>query len=188
MKVTPLELPEVLLLQPTVHKDPRGCFFESWAADRYVELGISGPFVQDNVSVSAKNVVRGLHYQWPGNAQGKLVSVAHGRVWDVAVDVRRGSPRFGRWVAAELDDVNRHQLWIPPGFAHGFVAMTDDVVFTYKCTARYSPKDEVTIRWDDPTIAVAWPVREPLRSPRDAAAPQLSELSPERFPIFVEAA
>jgi dTDP-4-dehydrorhamnose 3,5-epimerase len=184
MKVTPLAIPEVLLVEPRVFGDDRGFFLESFHLARYSAAGISGPFVQDSQSFSRKGVLRGLHFQWPQNAQGKLVSVDHGAVWDVAVDVRRGSPTYGQWVGAELTESNHHQLWVPPGFAHGFVVMSETALFVYKCTALYSPADEVSIRWDDPTLAVQWPVRTPVLSGKDAVAPLLAELPPERLPQY----
>ncbi len=184
MKVTALAVPEVLLIEPRVLGDDRGFFFESFHVARYAEAGIAGPFVQDNQSFSQQGVLRGLHLQWPHHAQGKLVSVVQGAVWDVAVDVRRGSPTYGQWVGAELTDRNHHQLWVPPGFAHGFVVLSETARFSYKCTAPYSSADEVSIRWDDPTLAVQWPVRTPTLSGKDAVAPLLAELPPERLPQY----
>lgn len=184
MIVTELAIPGVKLLQPRVFGDPRGYFFETFHADRYAQAGVEGTFVQDNVSSSSRNVLRGLHLQWPGAVQGKLVSALSGRIWDVAVDVRRGSPTFGRWVAAELSDENHGQLWVPPGFAHGFVVLSDRALVSYKCTAPYSPRDEVSIRWDDPSLAVGWPVTGPLLSERDAAAPLLAELPSTSVPTY----
>ena len=174
MRVTATELPEVLLLEPRVFADERGAFFESYRAERYAELGVGGPFVQDNVSVSRRGVLRGLHLQNP-RPQGKLVSVLRGAVLDVAVDVRVGSPTFGRVVARELSDANRHQMWIPPGFAHGFVVTSEDAIFAYKCTDVYDAASELSVRWDDPALAIAWPVRDVIVSPKDADAPTLAE-------------
>ncbi len=184
MKITALAVPDVLLIEPRVFGDDRGFFFESFHAARYAEAGITGPFVQDNQSFSQQGVLRGLHLQWPHHAQGKLVSVVQGAVWDVAVDVRRGSPTFGQWVGAELTDGNHHQLWVPTGFAHGFVVLSETARFSYKVTAPYSPADEVSIRWDDPTLAVQWPVRTPTLSGKDAVAPLLAELPLDRLPLF----
>lgn len=184
MKVTPLALPEVLLVEPTVFSDDRGSFFESFHAARYLDAGIAGPFVQDNQSYSRKGVLRGLHYQWPNCVQGKLVSVAEGAVWDVAVDVRRGSPTFLRWVGVHLSASNHHQLWIPSGFAHGFVVTSETACFTYKCTAEYSKADEVAIRWDDPMLAIEWPTRNPILSEKDAGAPTLQNLAANRLPLY----
>lgn len=184
MKVTALAIPDVKLIEPKVWGDARGFFFESYRDDRYSEAGIAGPFVQDNQSFSQRGVLRGLHFQWPNNVQGKLVSVVQGAVWDVAVDIRRGSPTFGQWVGAELSAENHHQLWVPPGFAHGFVVLSETALFTYKCTALYSPADEVSIRWDDPTLAIQWPsaIAEPSLSAKDAAAPLLADLPAEKLP------
>ena len=182
MIVESLELPEVRRLVPRVFRDARGHFLETWRESAYRAIGI-GPFVQDNVSVSARDVLRGLHFQQP-HGQGKLVSVLRGRVFDVAVDVRRGSPTFGRWVGAELSDENGHQLWIPAGFAHGFVTRTDDVVFSYKCTDYYTPQAERSVRWDDPDIGIAWDCAAPSLAPKDAAAPRLAELPPEHLPPY----
>ena len=174
MKVTPLEIPDVLLLEPKVFGDDRGFFMEMFHAARYAAVGIPGPFVQDNYSRSAKGTLRGLHFQEP-QAQGKLVQVLAGAVYDVAVDVRRGSPTFGKWVAAELSSENRRQLWIPAGFAHGFCVVSDSADFHYKCTALYSPETERSIVWNDPDLAIPWPVAAPLLSPKDAGAPRLQD-------------
>lgn len=174
MKVTPLEIPDVLLLEPKVFGDERGFFMEMFHAARYAAVGISGPFVQDNYSRSAKGTLRGLHFQEP-RAQGKLVQVLAGAVYDVAVDVRRGSPTFGKWVGVELSADNRRQLWIPPGFAHGFCVVSDSADFHYKCTSLYAPETERSVAWNDPDLAIAWPVSEPLLSPKDAQAPRLRD-------------
>lgn len=163
------------VLEPRVFADARGRFVETWNAERYAGLGIPGPFVQDNVSVSKRGVLRGLHFQNP-NAQGKLVSVLHGAVWDVAVDLRVDSPTFGEWVGVELSAENGRQMWIPEGFAHGFQALEDATVFGYKCTAAYSPADEHSLRWDDPALGIAWPLAEPRVSAKDGAAPGLMQL------------
>jgi dTDP-4-dehydrorhamnose 3,5-epimerase len=182
--VTPLAIPEVKLIAPRVFGDARGFFLETYHADRYREADIPGPFVQDNLSFSQRGVLRGLHLQWPGHVQGKLVSVVQGAVWDVAVDVRRGSPTLGQWVGSELTAENHHQMWVPPGFAHGFVVLSETALFSYKCTAPYSPVDEIGIRWDDPTLAVAWPVRDPIVSAKDAAAPFFADLPTDRLPTI----
>ncbi|MFT6582686.1 MAG: dTDP-4-dehydrorhamnose 3,5-epimerase [Alphaproteobacteria bacterium] len=174
MQINPTSLPEVLLLEPRIFGDSRGFFFESWRNDRYAAAGMPGDFVQDNVSSSEKGTLRGLHFQEP-NGQGKLVMALSGAVFDVAVDIRRGSPRFGDWFGVELSSENHRQLWIPPGFAHGFQALSDDAVFHYKCTAHYSPADEHTIRWDDAAIGVEWPISTPLLSEKDLVAPLLSD-------------
>jgi len=158
MKVTPTALPEVLVLEPSVFGDERGFFMESYNRRVFNEaVGFDVDFVQDNHSRSARGVLRGLHLQLPPQAQGKLVRVATGAVFDVAVDVRRNSPRFGRWIGLELSDANKRQLWIPPGFAHGFLVLSDQADFLYKTTSYYSPRHERCIRWDDPIIGITWP-------------------------------
>jgi len=182
MKVTPSKLPDVLLIEPRVFRDDRGCFLETFRAARYRDAGIEGPFVQDSLSFSRGGVLRGLHLQWP-NAQGKLVWVVQGEVFDVAVDVRRGSPTFGRWVGHTLSAGNARQVWIPPGFAHGFLVTSKaGASFAYKCTEAYAPGCELAVRWDDPDLAIAWPDAAPVLSPKDAAAPLLKEIDPERLP------
>jgi dTDP-4-dehydrorhamnose 3,5-epimerase len=174
MKVSETALPGVLLIEPRVFSDERGFFLETFAPARYQAHGLPAQFAQDNLSRSVRGTLRGLHFQEP-NAQGKLVQVTRGTVFDVAVDVRRGSPTFGRWIGMELlGDVPR-QLWIPPGFAHGFCVTSDSADFSYKCTTPYAPESERCIRWDDPTLAIAWPVAQPLLSRQDAAAPTLAE-------------
>ena len=177
MNATPTALPEVLVLEPRIFRDERGAFFEIWKEASYRELGIALPFVQYNVSHSVRGTLRGLHFQEP-TAQGKLVQVLAGAVWDVAVDVRRGSPRFGRHVGLELDGEQARQLWIPPGFAHGFYVLSERATFLYKCTAAYAPAHERSIRWDDPGLGIPWPIpagSRPLLSPKDAAAPTLAD-------------
>ena len=180
MRVTPTVLPEVLRLEPSRFGDDRGYFFESYHFARYRAAGVDAPFVQDNVSRSRRGVLRGLHLQSP-SAQGKLVSVLDGEVFDVAVDVRPGSPRFGRWVGEVLTSSNGHQLWIPPGFAHGFLVLSDDALFTYKCTAYYDPAAELCIRWDDPAIGVEWPTREVTLSAKDREGVLLDTIDPSRL-------
>ena len=172
MKVTPTELPEVLLVEPKVFGDARGFFYEGYQAERYAASGIAGPFVQDNLSRSARGTLRGLHFQEP-KGQGKLVQVLRGRVFDVAVDVRKGSPRFGRWVGVELAEEPLRQLWIPPGFAHGFCVLSESADFFYRCTELYAPAAERAIAWNDPRIGIRWPIEQPLLSAKDAAAPLL---------------
>lgn len=174
MKVQPTELPGVLLLEPRVFGDSRGFFVETFHAQRYTDAGIPGPFVQDNLSRSVRGTLRGLHFQEP-NGQGKLVQVLAGAVWDVVVDVRKGSPTFGRWMAAELSSGNKWQLWIPPGFAHGFCVLSDSADFFYKCTSLYAPESERSVAWDDPDLAIPWPVKEPLLSVKDQRAPRLKD-------------
>lgn len=177
MIITPTALRDVLLVQPIVRSDSRGFFVETWHEARYTAAGISGPFVQDNHSRSVRHTLRGLHYQ-VGRPQGKLVRVATGSIFDVAVDVRRSSQTYGQWVSAELSEENQHQLWIPPGFAHGFYVLSGQADVTYKCTAVYAPELDRAVRWDDPVIGIAWPLSDgtlPLLSPKDAAAPSLAE-------------
>jgi dTDP-4-dehydrorhamnose 3,5-epimerase len=173
----------VRLLKPRIFRDARGVFRETWRQDAYAAAGVGPAFVQDNASTSAAGVVRGLHFQHP-QGQGKLVSVLRGMVWDVAVDVRRGSPTFGRWTGHELSDDNGHQLWIPAGFAHGFAALTDGAVVAYRCTRYYDPEAEGTVRWDDPAIGISWPVADARLSERDAAAPLLAEMDAGRLPPY----
>jgi dTDP-4-dehydrorhamnose 3,5-epimerase len=176
VKLTPTELPGVVIVEPRVVGDARGFFLETFHAERYAAAGITGPFVQDNLSHSAKGTVRGLHFQEP-RAQGKLVHVLRGAVFDVAVDVRRGSPHFGLWVGVNLNEQNHRQLWIPPGFAHGFCVTSDSADFFYKCTDFYAPECERALRWDDPALGIQWPTQAPLLSAKDLAAPALSEIS-----------
>ena len=177
MKCTATPLAGVMLIEPTVHRDPRGYFLETWQRDRYREAGIPDAFVQDNESGSVRHTLRGLHYQIT-SPQGKLVRVIAGEVFDVAVDIRRNSATFGRWFAAVLSQDNRHQLWIPPGLAHGFLVTSDHAVFAYKCTDFHSATAERAIAWNDPDLAIDWPLpagMEPVVSARDAAAPRLCE-------------
>jgi dTDP-4-dehydrorhamnose 3,5-epimerase len=181
MHVTATEVPDVLVIDPKLSGDQRGFFLETYQSTRYAEQGISRPFIQDNLSRSAYGVLRGLHLQNP-MPQGKLVSVMRGRVLDVAVDVRVGSPHFGRHVAVELSEENRRQLWVPRGFAHGFVVLSETADFFYKCDELYSPKDEIVVRWDDPGIEIRWGVENPSLSARDAAAPLLSEI--KNLPVY----
>jgi dTDP-4-dehydrorhamnose 3,5-epimerase len=175
MNVIPTAISEVLIIEPKVFGDQRGFFLETFKADRYAAQGVSGPFVQDNLSRSAHGVLRGLHLQNP-RMQGKLVSVLRGHVRDVAVDVRLGSPTFGRHVAVDLSEENRRQLWVPRGFAHGFVVLSESVDFFYKCDELYSPTDEVVVRWNDPALGIWWGIDSPTVSGRDAAAPLLADV------------
>jgi len=181
MKLARLRLPEVALIEPAVHGDARGWFFESWNRTRYAELGLDFEVAQANLSRSEYGVLRGLHYQWP-NPQGKLVSVLEGEVWDVAVDIRRGSASFGQWVAAHLSAENRRQMWVPEGFAHGFVVLSPHATFSYLCTRPYDREGDAAVHWDDPELAIDWPINAPTLSEKDARAPRLSEVSPERLP------
>ncbi len=181
MKVDTTPLPGVLLITPRVFEDSRGFFLETFHAEKYAPHGIHGPFVQDNWSRSVKHTLRGLHFQHP-NAQGKLVSVTRGAVWDVAVDIRRGSPTFGQWYGAELTEGNRAQLWLPAGFAHGFSVLSDVADFVYKCTALYAPDCEQSVLWNDPELRIEWPSQTPLLSKKDAEALPLAQQT--RLPTF----
>jgi dTDP-4-dehydrorhamnose 3,5-epimerase len=181
MKIRQTELPGCVVIEPRVFGDDRGFFFEQWNAARYREAGLDLQFVQSNLSSSARGVLRGLHYQWP-NPQGKLVSVLEGEVYDVAVDIRRGSPHFGRWTAAVLSADNKRQFWIPEGFAHGFVVLSERALFHYLCTAPYDAACDASLRWNDAELAIDWPLAEPLLSDKDARAPFLAEIAPERLP------
>jgi dTDP-4-dehydrorhamnose 3,5-epimerase len=178
MKVRPTELPEVLLIEPRVLRDDRGFFLESYHRQKLAAGGLDATFVQDNHSRSAPRVLRGLHAQRL-RPQGKLVRAVEGAIWDVAVDIRPASPTYRRWVGYELSADNFLQLWVPPGFAHGFCVLGDaSAQVQYKCTDFYDPEDEIGIRWDDPELAIDWPIADPLLSPKDAAAPTLAELEP----------
>ena len=183
MKISSMSLPEVLLIEPNRFGDARGYFLETYHQERYAEAGIDGDFVQDNLSRSARGILRGLHFQHP-NDQGKLVYVLAGEVFDVAVDVRVGSPNFGKWTSALLSSEDHRQLWIPPGFAHGFCVTSDTALFAYKCTALYTVADEVGMAWNDPAIGIAWPVAEPQLSAKDKVQPRLADIDPARLPRF----
>jgi len=168
-------LPEVIVVEPDVHRDDRGFFLETWREERYREAGIAGPFVQDNHSRSARGTLRGLHAQ-VRRPQGKLVRAVRGEIFDVAVDIRPDSSTFGRWAGATLTEENFHQLWVPPGFAHGFCVLSESAEVEYKCTDVYVREDEIAIAWNDPEIGILWPERlgKPLLSPRDRAAVPLA--------------
>ena len=183
MKIIKTPLPGCLVIEPAVHGDARGFFYESFHAEKFAQAGLDLKFVQTNVSRSAQGVLRGLHYQWP-HPQGKLVSVLEGEVYDVAVDIRRGSPTFGRHAAAILSAANKRHFWIPEGFAHGFVVLSEEAVFTYLCTAPYDRDSDNSLRWDDPQLAIDWPLAEVALSPKDAAAPLLAEMPAERLPLY----
>ncbi len=178
MKATPLAIPDVLLIEPKVFGDDRGFFYESFNQRAFAEAtGLDLCFVQDNHSKSARNVLRGLHYQLPPREQGKLVRVVAGEVFDVAVDIRKESPTFGRWVGEILSAENKRQFWIPPGFAHGFLTLSESAEFLYKTSDYYVPESERGIAWNDPLLAIVWPlVERPILSARDAAAPELREI------------
>jgi dTDP-4-dehydrorhamnose 3,5-epimerase len=177
MKIVPTVLPEVFRIEPLVHGDERGFFLETWRQDVFLEAGIGLPFVQENISRSRQRTLRGLHFQ-VRHTQGKLVRAVAGEIFDVAVDVRRSSPTYGRWVGAVLSAENKVSLWIPPGFAHGFLVLSEQADFHYKCTDYYDPQAERSVRWNDPRIGIDWPggpALEPLLSSRDAAAPALAD-------------
>ena len=180
MRVVPAAIPEILILEPDVHSDGRGFFLETYHADRYREHGIAGPFVQDNHSRSLAGTLRGLHLQLR-RPQGKLIRVIEGEILDVAVDVRRGSPTFGRWVSVTLTAENFKQVYIPPGFAHGFCVVSPVAQVEYKCTDVYDPSSELGVAWNDPALAITWPVTQPLLSPRDSNHPTLAEVT-DRLP------
>ncbi len=170
-------------MEPDVFSDERGFFLETWNRARYESVGIPGTFVQDNVSFSKKGILRGLHFQYP-ESQGKLVQVLTGKVVDVAVDVRLESPTFGQWISEELSDANHKQMYIPPGFAHGYCVTSQTAVFSYKCTDFYNPATEQGIIWNDPELKIDWPVAEPILSPRDAGYSRLKDIPPDKLPHF----
>lgn len=184
MKVIATKLPGCVVIEPRVFGDERGFFYESFNRDRLAEHGLEPNFVQGNVSSSTQGVLRGLHYQWP-NPQGKYVSVVEGEVWDVAVDIRRGSPTFGEWTAVVLSADNKRHFWVPEGFAHGFAVLSERAVFSYLCTATYDAQADAAVRWDDPALAIDWPVQTPSLSDKDARAPLLADIAPERLPLYV---
>ena len=175
MELIPTAIPEIKIFKPDVFDDDRGYFFESFHIDKFAAYGITDPFVQDNESKSQKNVLRGLHYQLEPSAQGKLVRVIRGAVLDVAVDIRQNSPTFGKWVTMKLTAENKWICWIPKGFAHGFVTLEDDTIFTYKCTGLYNKASEASIRWNDPELGIEWGVTQPLLSDKDKVAPLLKD-------------
>ena len=183
MKVHRTILSEVILLRPTRHEDHRGWFMESWQSSRYASLGLPTTFAQDNVVRSTRDVLRGLHIQVP-QVQGKLVQPLHGDILDVALDVRVGSPTFGRSVAVELRAERGDQLWIPAGFAHGYCVLSDASLVSYKCSTLYAPGQEMTIRWDDPELHIDWPALQPKLSDKDAAGRFLSEISIDELPRY----
>ena len=180
MRVKETSLPGVLLVETTVLADERGSFRETWREDPYAVLGVAR-FVQDNAALSRRRVLRGLHYQHP-EGQGKLVAVLAGEVFDVAVDIRSGSPTFGHWTAHTLSTENGHQLWIPPGFAHGYLTLSDTAVFVYKCTEYYRPEFDRALAWDDPALGIEWPLERPILSRKDGLAPKLRDVPPELLP------
>ena len=184
MKAIETEIPGVLILEPRVFGDERGFFMETYRRQDYAGLGIAEDLVQDNLSSSRHGVLRGLHVQHP-HSQGKLVQVFRGEVFDVAVDVRRGSPTFGRWVGVLLSGESKRQLWVPPGFAHGFCVTGEEALFAYKCSDYYHPETELSIRWDDPDLGIAWPLEgAPELSAKDAGAPRLGDIPSGRLPPY----
>lgn len=180
MDVLEGDLPEVRIIEPDVYTDDRGAFLETWNARDYGKLGVDVAFVQDNLSRSRRHVLRGLHFQNP-RPQGKLISVMKGEVYDVVVDVRSGSDTFGEWQGTVLSADNARQLYIPEGFAHGFVVTSKEALFHYKCTDFYHPEAEGVIRWDDPRLGIEWPIEDPILSDRDRTAPRIDEMPEERF-------
>jgi dTDP-4-dehydrorhamnose 3,5-epimerase len=176
MKITETELPGVLIIEPQVFRDERGFFLESFHAERYREAGIDMAFVQDNHSRSRKGVLRGLHFQ-RRHPQGKLVRASRGSIFDVAADIDPASPTFGQYVGVTLSDENHRQMWIPPGFAHGFCVLSDEADFEYKCTDLYYPNDEGGVLWSDPDLNIQWPLSDPLLSAKDLALPSLADLA-----------
>lgn len=178
------ELSGVTLCIPDVFRDARGFFVESYHAAKYADGGVRAVFVQDNRSRSSKGVLRGLHFQLH-KPQAKLVSCTRGEIWDVAVDTRRGSPTFGKWVAAVLSEENHHQFFIPGGFAHGFCVLSDMAEIQYKCSEFYDPRDDRGIRWDDPSLAITWPVTDPVLSAKDVGQPLLKDLGDWQLPIYL---
>lgn len=182
MRIVPTSIPGLVVIEPDVYRDSRGFFLETYHQARYAEAGIPGPFVQDNHSYSARGTLRGLHLQ-VRRPQGKLVRAVDGEMFDVAVDVRRGSPTFGRFAHVVLSGENLRQLYVPPGFAHGFCVVSERVHVEYKCTEVYDPADEVTVAWDDPALSIPWPVPDPVLSAKDRGAKRLSELT-DRLPVY----
>lgn len=183
MEVVAAKIPGLLVIDPVVHGDARGFFLETYSRDRYAAAGVDVEFVQDNISSSRHRTLRGLHLQHP-RGQGKLCSVIEGEVFDVAVDVRVGSPTFGQWVGVTLSSDNKRQLYIPPGFAHGFCVTSDRALFSYKCTDYYSGENELGIAWDDDDVEIEWPVDAPLLSDKDRANPKLRDIPRDRLPRY----
>jgi dTDP-4-dehydrorhamnose 3,5-epimerase len=183
VKVDRTAIPGVVLITPVVHTDMRGSFREGWQRERYAKAGLPTEWVQDNISTSRRGVLRGLHYQHP-TPQGKLVTVLRGEIMDVAVDVRAGSPDFGKFVAANLSFENARQLWIPEGFAHGFVVLSDEALVHYKVSQPYDPGGDRTIAWDDPDIGIPWPLASPIISAKDAEGRRLADFAPAELPTY----
>ena len=185
MKILPSSLPEIFIIEPAVFQDERGFFMETYQQKRYTEAGIEAIFVQDNRSRSVGGTLRGLHYQVK-HAQAKLIQVIEGTIFDVALDVRRGSPYFGQWTSVHLSDENKRQLFLPEGFAHGFCVLSESAQVVYKCTDFYVAEDEGGVLWSDPTLAIAWPLSEPLLSEKDRQLACLADIPPERLPVYEE--
>jgi dTDP-4-dehydrorhamnose 3,5-epimerase len=183
VKITPTDLPDVLLVEPDVHRDPRGFFLETWHAAKFAEAGLDIRFVQDNHSRSQRGTLRGLHVQL-AKPQGKLVRASVGEIFDVAIDIRHGSPTFGRYVGVRLSADNFRQLWIPGGFAHGFCVLSEIAEMQYKCTDVYDPTSELTIAWDDPTIGIEWPLEDPLLSDKDRVGRSLADCTAQDLPAY----
>jgi dTDP-4-dehydrorhamnose 3,5-epimerase len=176
-------LPEVILLEPHIHRDSRGFFLESWQRRTFARLGLDKEFVQDNLVHSRRGVLRGLHYQYP-RQQGKLVQTLVGEIFDVAVDIRPDSPTFGQWYGGSLSAENRRQLYIPAGYAHGYCVLGEEALVLYKCTEYYAPEDEGGILWNDPDLAIDWPLDQPVISPKDEELPRLADIPRQRLPRF----
>lgn len=183
MNVVRTEIPGVLIFEPKVFGDERGFFMETWRAERYKEAGLPSHFVQDNLSFSQRGVLRGLHFQNP-DQQGKLVYVLQGEVYDVAVDIRVGSPTFGEWTAVTLSSENKRQFYVPEGFAHGFLVTSDSALFAYKCTAKYNARAEASVLWNDPEIGIKWPIKDPALSEKDRFALPLGEMPVGQLPRY----
>ena len=181
MKINTIELEGVFIIEPDVFTDARGFFMETYHQKRYREMGIDVTFVQDNLSFSRQGTLRGLHFQYP-RAQAKLVQVIQGKVLDVIVDIRRGSPTFGRWAGIRLSDQNKKQLFVPENFAHGYCVLSDTAIFTYKCSEFYSPEFEKGICWSDPDIGIEWPIKDPVLSDKDSRYPVLKHIPDDALP------
>ena len=180
IQIRPAGIQDVLIIEPQVFADHRGFFMETYHRKKYAEAGLDVLFVQDNHSRSRKNTLRGLHYQL-AHPQGKLVWAAAGEIFDVAVDIRRNSATFGKWIGIHLSEANHLQLYIPPGFAHGFCVLSEEADLMYKCTDLYHPEDDWGILWNDPQIGILWPIHDPLLSPKDSTLPRLSQVAPEKL-------
>ena len=183
MKIISTSIPEILVIEPVVFEDERGFFMETYHQKKYAEMGIEPVFVQDNLSHSLRGTLRGLHYQLK-RPQAKLIQASKGAIFDVAVDIRSGSPNFGQWTAVLLSEENKRQMFVPAGFAHGFCVLSEAADVIYKCTDFYAPEDEGGILWSDSTIAIDWPVSEPLLSERDEQLPGLAAIPPEHLPKY----